>query len=623
MATFTVNRDVNAQIGPLQVAAIAGATHSVPDDLFDEVEDILERSPGVVVTLIGYDRAAAESVYSVDAWGAVGDNVTDDTAIIQAGLDALVAGTFDVISFQGNSYKITDTLTLGLAQNKTIRGVGRDTTRIIQHTDNIPIFQFTAENTFGLTWEGMSFEYSTQQTSADTDAICWNFDKAVGTGSGWYYWKMNDLAFRKSAYGLKVTGTGQLPIFNFESRALWFQDTAISCIDQRSPDAIGSMPWAFIGDTIVTNDGVVPTAQAFIGTGVTWKFDTLTITDWYDSVLYANGGSFVTIDVFHLETHIIDSQFARVLGIEDAGYLMVRNASVTLVVNDNNADHWFALVGANANIVLDNLYFDVTNTSGSMVLLNCSALGASAYVRGLIDANDTVTKPVAAADLAARANVLSYEDDGFASYLLSLAPVSYYRFGESAGTAAKDVQGVQDGVYVNAPALGAPGLVWNDPNTGVALNGSDESISIADIAAHRFSEEFTIFMCLNIAEVKNQVLVGTQANSFYFELTAANALRIVRDSVAEIAVGTVAPAIGVPQQVAWTRNGSGTDKIYLNGADVTGSVTATAMSACAGMTIGQITSSLFFHGTMDEFALFDAQLTAAQMARLFALGRGY
>ena len=59
MATFTVNRDVNAQVGLVSVVGISGSTQSCPDDLFDELEMTLEASPGVVVTLIGYDRDTA------------------------------------------------------------------------------------------------------------------------------------------------------------------------------------------------------------------------------------------------------------------------------------------------------------------------------------------------------------------------------------------------------------------------------------------------------------------------------------------------------------------------------------------------------------------------------------
>jgi hypothetical protein len=66
-------------------------------------------------------------------------------------------------------------------------------------------------------------------------------------------------------------------------------------------------------------------------------------------------------------------------------------------------------------------------------------------------------------------------------------PVSYWRLGETSGLGAADAMGAHAGAYVGGPALGATGALTGDSNTSVALNGTSQSVSVADQSPFRFA----------------------------------------------------------------------------------------------------------------------------------------
>lgn len=59
MASFTVNKDISARVGPFEFAITAGETQYAPDDLMDEVTRVIEHTPGgFIVTQLTTDRTA-------------------------------------------------------------------------------------------------------------------------------------------------------------------------------------------------------------------------------------------------------------------------------------------------------------------------------------------------------------------------------------------------------------------------------------------------------------------------------------------------------------------------------------------------------------------------------------
>ncbi len=60
----------------------------------------------------------------------------------------------------------------------------------------------------------------------------------------------------------------------------------------------------------------------------------------------------------------------------------------------------------------------------------------------------------------------------------SLAPIAFWRIGESSGTTLFDEQGLVNGTYRNGPTLGFGGAILDDPNTAVYFDGGNDFAEI-------------------------------------------------------------------------------------------------------------------------------------------------
>lgn len=69
----------------------------------------------------------------------------------------------------------------------------------------------------------------------------------------------------------------------------------------------------------------------------------------------------------------------------------------------------------------------------------------------------------------------SYSDE-----VLADGPTSYWRMGESSGTAMLDAKGLNNGTYIGAPTLGQPGALPYDSNTAATFNGTTARSEVPD-----------------------------------------------------------------------------------------------------------------------------------------------
>ena len=99
-------------------------------------------------------------VVNVKDFGAVGDGVADDTAAIQAAIDAIAAMGGQIVLPSGN-YKISSSLNIS-SQNVFVIGSGRKATKIFQSVASAKVFNVTASYT---TISSLSIEYSSQGTA--------------------------------------------------------------------------------------------------------------------------------------------------------------------------------------------------------------------------------------------------------------------------------------------------------------------------------------------------------------------------------------------------------------------------------------------------------------------------
>ena len=125
-------------------------------------------------------------VVSVKDYGAVGDGVADDTAAIQAAIDAVIASGGGALYIPTGTYKTTTALNVSDASKLNIRGAGKFLARIIRANNTGPVIILqnasgvSTGNGYSFEWESFRVEYATPSLTTDTDAIGISFE--VGTG---------------------------------------------------------------------------------------------------------------------------------------------------------------------------------------------------------------------------------------------------------------------------------------------------------------------------------------------------------------------------------------------------------------------------------------------------------
>jgi hypothetical protein len=204
--------------------------------------------------------------------------------------------------------------------------------------------------------------------------------------------------------------------------------------------------------------------------------------------------------------------------------------------------------------------------------------------------------------------------------------VSYWRLGEAAGTEAADSKGTNKGVYKNAPTLAQAGAIVNDANTAVKLNGTTQYITVAHAASLNFADVFTFECWVKRSALggANDCLMSKEAGSARVTFTGENKVKLRRAGVADIVESKTKIAdTTLWHHVVVTKNGA-TTKIYVDGVDVTGTVTnSTLVNNEKELWFGaEPGPENFLSASLDEIALYNVALSAAQVLNHYTLGRG-
>lgn len=211
---------------------------------------------------------------------------------------------------------------------------------------------------------------------------------------------------------------------------------------------------------------------------------------------------------------------------------------------------------------------------------------------------------------------------GYRDAVLADGPMSYWRLGEQAGITAVDELGGHPGGYVGGPTLGAGGALAGDSNTAVVLDGASQSISVAGPSAFRFS---------GTTPFSAEVWFRHAADGTYRRvLSAENALgqgwQIYSESaswgfVRSGAAGAAEVSDGTPAGPGWvhavaTYDGA-TMRLYENGVEIPFPVSSSqALPADSTFYLGRYGGADVsrLNGSIDEVAIYDRALTAAQVA---------
>lgn len=235
------------------------------------------------------------------------------------------------------------------------------------------------------------------------------------------------------------------------------------------------------------------------------------------------------------------------------------------------------------------------------------------------------------ADADADANADADADGGARSYralVLGDAPFAYYRLGDT-GTVAKDETGAHDGTYIG-PLKHVAGAIVGDTDTAASFDGTTSYIAVGGAPDFEENAPFTLEawvapagatgfpMCPISKTYAPMGASGVVAEGYSVYLGNPNhdlrAIR-VRNSATE---GLAAPNIpeGAFAHVVVTFDGA-QFLAYVNGKQVgTAPSTQALVKTTVPLTIGAARGGLYcyFHGALDEVALYTTSLSAARVA---------
>jgi sugar lactone lactonase YvrE len=216
--------------------------------------------------------------------------------------------------------------------------------------------------------------------------------------------------------------------------------------------------------------------------------------------------------------------------------------------------------------------------------------------------------------------VLIVPDSTYRATVLADAPAGYWRFGEPSGTALLDSSpNHNDGTYLGGVALGAPGalVASGDLDTAATYDGINDTGRVPDSATLHVGNSFTIEGWVSRSSTaKSYELFNKGAGGIQLSLMNAgsgNKVFLRKAGISTIAQSSIGILANGYHYVAATMNGPGTAKIYIDGVDVTQTVSAVQAIADTAfpLTFGNAAGA---SARFDGFALYDSVLTPAQIA---------
>lgn len=235
----------------------------------------------------------------------------------------------------------------------------------------------------------------------------------------------------------------------------------------------------------------------------------------------------------------------------------------------------------------------------------------------------------------------------YADTVNAIGPVAYWRLGESSGITAVDETGNYNGSYINNPDLGEPGLLVNDNNQSVYLNGNNNYIDANDLP--RFTDgtndlPFSICLLIKINSIginKGAIFarwdgIGTlddgeliislnDSGEFIIQLLSKNTsnrlLLIGETLVVDVVYHIVITYDGseLASGVSFYLNGVSKELTDLSTGIYTGMKEATGTSSpLIGVSlINDNTYKRYFDGTIDEFTVFYKVITYDEIVDLY------
>jgi hypothetical protein len=236
---------------------------------------------------------------------------------------------------------------------------------------------------------------------------------------------------------------------------------------------------------------------------------------------------------------------------------------------------------------------------------------------------------------ASRTWTVSAAGSSYVSQVLSDAPRGYYRFGDAVGaTQAADSSGNgYTATYMNGAQTGVPGVIFNDPDTAVRLDGVNDTVAVtnpavADLTAKNpwtvevwFKPTLKDFQ---FRRVLSNEWAGSQGrNGINISLNTDYGFSIARwvNGVQISGSSYTAVQLGTWYHLVATYDGSNL-RLYVNGA-LTRTIadTRSMPSGSPGLYFGRFpTGALYVTGDMDEGAIYLTALAASRILAHYNVG---
>lgn len=205
--------------------------------------------------------------------------------------------------------------------------------------------------------------------------------------------------------------------------------------------------------------------------------------------------------------------------------------------------------------------------------------------------------------------------------------VGYWRMGEQSGTVARDSYGTNHGTYVNAPALGANGLVANDGDKAVTFTAASlHRVDVGDVTWFDGTAPWSFIIWFKPALIDATARrILSKASGAIVDSYATSATTVVVRTPAKnatlpiLVVGQTYMLCGTYQSPAVTP--------YLNGVVGTPTTVDTASNTNTAdpLRIGQVgddSLARYPSGTVKDLSIFNRALSAAEVRDLYRLGVG-
>ncbi len=221
----------------------------------------------------------------------------------------------------------------------------------------------------------------------------------------------------------------------------------------------------------------------------------------------------------------------------------------------------------------------------------------------------------------------------YSALVQSYGPVAYWRLGETSGTTAVDATGAHNGTYQNSVTLGAYGAIDGDTDKSATFGGTANDL--AQVNPFGVSGTgITILAWFKASAFGDDRFVakatGTSVASCFWSLGTDSGSKLKAQINIAGTTQEVQPSVDISKDIwyfaAVTYDGS-TIYVYLDGVLVGSAAYSGTVStdATAAIGLGNLPSGAgnrAFNGNLDELAVFDKPLSAAQIYALYTTAGG-